>query len=259
MRSLIAFLNRMDKTRWRAALVTLGLFAGVAVILVIGKTAILRGGDDSGLMGQLQAGLLSMRDSPLGLLAVIALFCGTAFIGAPQFGLIAAAVVAFGPWRGFCYSWIATMCSMALTFWVGRWAGVETVRKYGGDTINRISHFVGKNDFLASMIVRNVPTAPFIIVNMAFGVSHARFWRYMAGAAIGVLPKTALVAFGGQAVMSALKGNVWLAVLAVVGSFGLWIPLMLLSRRRVTGEEEGDSVAAGTERTAPGPDETTPL
>ena len=36
-----------------------------------------------------------------------------AFIGAPQFILIAACVVAFGPSLGFFYSWAATVASAA--------------------------------------------------------------------------------------------------------------------------------------------------
>lgn len=228
----------MDKTAWRAVIVTAGLFAGMAAILVVGKLVVMSGESGEGVWSSVQNALLSLRDHPLGLPAVIAMFCAAAFIGAPQFGLIAAAVVAFGPVKGFLFAWIATMVSCALTFWVGRRVGVDTVRKYGGDGVNRLSKFIGKNDFMASMIVRNVPTAPFIVVNMAFGVSHARFWRFMAGAAIGVLPKTAIVAFGGQAVMAAIRGNPWTAVAAIVLAFVLWAPLMLFSRRQVDEKAE---------------------
>ncbi|ACT58179.1 TVP38/TMEM64 family protein [Hirschia baltica] len=238
MGSVLKFLNRMDKSAWRAVGVSAALFVVVAAILVFGKLVLMNGESGEGILSKVELLLVSLKDHPLGLPALILLFCTMAFIGAPQFGLIAVAVVAFGPVLGFVYAWIAAMCSMAMTFWVGRFMGVETVRKYGGDTVNRISRFVGKNDFLASMIVRNVPTAPFIIVNMAFGVSHAKFWRFWAGAGIGVIPKTALVAFGGGAVMAAIKGNPWLALLAVLGSLLIWAPLMLFARRRVTEQDD---------------------
>lgn len=250
MGSAFDFLNRMDKSAWRAVSVSAALFVGVAVILVLGRLVLLNGELGDGLLSQIQAGLLTLRDHPMGLPALILLFCAMAFLGTPQFALIAAAVVAFGPLRGFCYSWIAAMFSMALTFWVGRWMGVETVRRYGGDTINRLSRFVGKNDFFASMIVRNVPTAPFIVVNMAFGVSHASFVRYMAGAAVGIIPKTAIVAFGGQAVMSAISGHPMIAVGAVIASIIVWAPIMLFARRRVVGDEDARSDGAAPELTA---------
>lgn len=241
MRSVLSFLNRMDHSAWRAVIVSFCLFAGVAVILVVGRFFIMGGESGEGVIAQIKDGLLALRDNPLGLPAVILLFCVMAFLGAPQFGLIAAAVVAFGPMRGFAYSWIATICSLSLTFWIGRWMGVETVRRYGGDTINRLSRFVGKNDFLASMIVRNVPTAPFIVVNMAFGVSHASYWRYIGGAAIGIIPKTAIVAFGGQAVMSAVSGNPMFAVVAVLAAFAIWAPIMLIARKRVSDHSDPSS------------------
>jgi uncharacterized membrane protein YdjX (TVP38/TMEM64 family) len=116
--------------------------------------------------------------------------------------------------------------------------GVDTVRKYGGETVNRMSKFVGKNDFFASMIVRNVPTAPFIIVNMVFGVSYARYSRFIAGAAIGILPKTAIVAFAGEAVKSSLDGNPLIAALAGLAILAIWVPLMLFARRRVSSDEQ---------------------
>lgn len=232
MRGFLQFLNRMDKTAWRAVGVTLALFVGVAVVLVLGKTGAF------GTFEDFEHWLESLRASPWGLPALIAVFCLSAFIGAPQFGLIAAAVVAFGPWHGFLYSWIATLVSGAMTFWLGRMAGEGTFRKYAGETANRMSAFIGRNAFLASTIVRNVPTAPFIVVNMAFGVSRAKFSHFLTGMALGVLPKTALVAFAGQSVMAALKGSTWLAVAAaLLAAFG-WVGLMLVSRLRLRGRRD---------------------
>lgn len=238
MGPVLTFINRMDKSAWRAVGVSAGLFLVVGLILVFGKFVLMDGASGDGLLSEVQANLIDLQDNPLGLPAVIILFCVMAFLGAPQFGLIAAVVFAFGPIQGFAYSWVATICSLTLTFWVGRWMGVETVRKYGGDTVNRLARFVGKNDFFASMIVRNVPTAPFIIVNMAFGVSYAKFERYLAGAAIGIIPKTAIVAFAGEAVRSAVEGNPLIAALAGLAMIAIWVPLMLFARRRVTEQDE---------------------
>ncbi|MBB34703.1 MAG: hypothetical protein CME88_03600 [Hirschia sp.] len=227
----------MDESAWRAVLVTTCLFVGVAIILLVGKSVILSG-NEGGLIETLQAFLIDLRNSPFGMPVVVLVFCLAAFLGAPQFMLITAAVTAFGPLLGFAYAWLATTISMGLTFWVGRMAGEGTVRKYGGDIVNRFSSFVGKNDLLASAIVRNVPTAPFIIVNMAFGVSKARFWRFLIGGSLGSLPKHLLVAFGGQAVIKAIQGNMWMAAAAFAVSIFIWIPLMLFARRRVKGVED---------------------
>jgi uncharacterized membrane protein YdjX (TVP38/TMEM64 family) len=230
------FLFSMDSAAWRAILVTLALFASIAAVFLFGKTAL---GVET--ERELQRWLGGFSDSPWGLPAVIVLFTASAFIGAPQFVLIAACVVAFGPWQGFLYSWVATVISAGVTFYVGRIAGARSLDRFGGATLKRLTRFVGRNAFVGSFIIRNVPSAPFIVVNMAFGVSQARFSSFLAGCALGVLPKTGLVAFFGGSFFTAVRGDgVWTsAILAGVGA--LWLCLMLgaraLLQRRARAEE----------------------
>lgn len=219
------FLFSMDTRAWRAVLVTAALFAGVLAVFLFGKTAL---GVET--ERELQRWLGGFSDTPWGLPVVVLLFTAAAFVGAPQFILIAACVVAFGPWVGFLYSWIATVVSAAVTFGVGRAMGARSLERFGGATLNRLSKFVGRNAFVGSFIIRNVPSAPFIVVNMAFGVSGARFASFLAGCALGVLPKTALVAFFGGSFFTAVRGDgVWTsAILAGVGA--AWLCLMLAAR-----------------------------
>lgn len=240
MKKLLAFLNNMDARAWRTVWVSLALLVGVGVMIVVGKTGLIEVNKDIEiLLGHLRAG-------PWALPAVIALFCVTAYFAAPQFVLIGACVVAFGPVNGFFYSWTGTIVSGALTFYTGRLAGSGFVRRYGGDTMNRMSRFIGRNDFLASLIVRNVPTAPFIVVNMAFGASHAKFWRYLAGLAIGSIPKTLIVALLGQSVLSAMGGGLMLAVGVVIAVIGIWITVALAARKAVRADAPAAEPAAQT-------------
>ncbi len=221
------FLNRLDTTAWRAVLVTLGLFGGVITIFLLGKTGVF------GNFESVQTLLESLRGSPWGLPVVIAVFCLAAFLGIPQFGLIAATVVAFGPLQGLGHAWLATLVSGSVTFWTGRLAGEQTFRAYAGGGANRMSEFIGRNGFVASMLVRVVPTAPFVVVNMAFGVSHTKYLHFIAGLAIGIIPKTALVAFAGQSLFAVMKGSPLIALLAGLGAAVAWILVMLVARRSV--------------------------
>lgn len=227
MSRVTQFINRMDATAWRAVGVTVALFAVVVLVLLLGKTGVF------GTFSEFERNLEALRGSVWGLPAVIAVFCLAAFIGAPQFGLIAAAVVAFGPNLGFLYSWVATLVSGSLNFWLGRFAGEGTFRRYAGQTANRLSEFIGRNAFVASAVVRNVPTAPFIVVNMAFGVSQAKYLHFLGGMALGVLPKLAIVSFFGGSVIAAMSGSPWVAIgAAIIAALG-WIGLMLFARLRV--------------------------
>lgn len=233
MSLLPRFLTRMDASAQRSIFVTLGLFALVAAIFLIGKTS---GGLN---LEALRQSIDDLSGGPAAPLILIAVFCVAAFLGAPQFGLIAMAVAVFGPWQGMAYAWLATMVSGAVTFWTGRLAGEEVFRRYAGNMANRLSSFIGRNALTASAVVRNVPTGPFLIVNMAFGISEAKFLHYWIGMAIGILPKIALVAFAGQSLMAALRGSPWMAVLAALTAGGIWIAIMLYARRRVrSGQNE---------------------
>ena len=150
------------------------------------------------------------------------MFTLTAYVGAPQIVLIGACVVAFGPEQGFWYSWVATIVSGAATYFTGRLTSAETQRRFGGATGGRFTRFMGKNGFLASLIVRFLPTAPFVVVNMAFGAARVSFWAYIGGLALGVLPKTAIVAFAGDGILDALEGRLGSAALMGVLAIVVW-------------------------------------
>jgi len=232
MRRVVDFLLNMEARRWRTLAVTLLLLGGIVALFALGKTQLALGAED-----RLEDWLAGDRVGPWGLAAAVVVFTLSAFIGVPQFLLIAACVVAFGPWFGFLYSWIATIASAAVTYWLGRGPTARTLERYGGGTVERIRRFVGRNAFSASFIIRNVPSAPFIVVNMAFGAVRASFPAYLAGCALGVLPKTALVAFFGGSFMAAVSGDgVWTSViLAAVAA--VWLLLMLAVREWVKRRE----------------------
>jgi uncharacterized membrane protein YdjX (TVP38/TMEM64 family) len=166
-----------------------------------------------------------------GLPATILVFTLTAYVGAPQIVLIGACVVAFGPEQGFWFAWIATIFSGAATYFTGRFASRATQRRFGGATGGRFTRFMGKNGFLASLIVRFVPTAPFVVVNVAFGAARVSFWAFIGGLALGVLPKTAIVAFAGDGIMDALEGRLGSAALMGVLAIALWFFGVVLVRR----------------------------
>jgi len=228
MSKLGAFLNNMDARAWRTIWVSLALLGAVVVVAVIGAV--------TGIGDHLDQQLMGLRNGPWGLPMTVLLFIVTSFLAAPQFVLFAAAVVAFGPWLGCAYAMIGTIVAAWIHFIIGRFGGAKLVERYGGNTINRLSRFIGRNDFLASLIVRSVPTAPAVIVNMAFGASQANFWRYTAGVIVGSIPKILIVALLGQSVLSAMGGGIALAVGGVITVVAIWISVALAARRAVNEE-----------------------
>lgn len=222
------FVNNMDERAWRALAVTLVLFVVVGAMLVIGR---LFYGDQ--IEAFIDYWLGGAERAHWGLPATILIFVLTAYVGAPQIVLIGACVVAFGPETGFWYAWIATIASGATTYFTGMLSSAATTKRFGGATGGRFTRFMGKNGFLASLIVRFVPTAPFIVVNMAFGAARVNFWAFLSGLALGVLPKTALVAFAGDGIMDALEGKLGSAAVTGALAIALWFIGVLIVRRFV--------------------------
>ena len=231
MRKLFAFITNMDRQAWRTLAVSFVLFGGVGVVFLFGAQVL-------GFNGEATVERwLGATSGPWALPAAVGAFALLAFIGVPQFVLIAAAVVAFGAWTGFAYSWIGTMVSSLVGFYLGRFAGARALQTLSGESMTRFMDMVGRNGFLASLIVRLVPSAPFIVVNMAAGVTPMRVFDFAAGTALGIVPKIALTAFAGSSIVQALKGGgvhhiAWLVAMVVV-----WIAVGWYARRWLKSRE----------------------
>ncbi len=225
MRRLFAFLSNLDAQAWRTLAVSFVLFGGVGVVFFFG--AQLLGFDGERTL----EGWLGAARGPWSLPVAVAAFAALAFIGTPQIVLIAAAVVAFGPQAGALYSWIGTMASALVGFYLGRAAGAKTLDRFSGPAVQRFMRLVGENGFLASLIVRLVPSAPFIVVNMAAGVTPMRALHFIAGTGIGIVPKIVLTAYAGASIVQLMKGEIsghWLELAAIAA---LWLAIGWFARR----------------------------
>jgi uncharacterized membrane protein YdjX (TVP38/TMEM64 family) len=236
MKPLINFILNMDARAWRTVAVSFVLFGGVGLVFLFG--APLMGMDGEAAV----EGWLGSVHGIWGLPVAVGAFALLAFLGVPQFALIAAAVVAFGPWLGMAYSWIGTLVSAQVGFWVGRMFGGRLLRDVGGEGVNRFMRMISQNGFLASLIVRLVPSAPFIVVNMAAGVTPMRMRDFSAGTALGIIPKIVLTAFAGNSIVQGLKGQGGVAnyvTLALV--VAAWIAVGWYARRWLKAREDAAS------------------
>lgn len=213
MRRLLQFLSNMDAKAWRTLVVSFVLFGGVGLVFLFGAQVL-------GFNGEATVERwLGAASGPWSLPVAVAAFAILAFVGVPQIMLIAAAVVAFGPTLGMAYSWVGTMVSSLVGFYLGRMAGARALERFSGAGVKRFMDLIGRNGFFASLIVRLAPSAPFIVVNMAAGVTPMRVVDFTLGTAIGIVPKIVLTAFAGNSIVRVLKGEIgkdalWLVVIA---------------------------------------------
>jgi uncharacterized membrane protein YdjX (TVP38/TMEM64 family) len=234
MRRLFAFLSNMDAQAWRTLAISFVLLGGVGLVFVFGAQLL---GIDS---ERTLEGWLGAARGPWALPTAVAAFAALAFVGTPQIVLIAAAVVAFGPLAGGIYSWIGTMVSALVGFYIGRAAGARVLERFSGGGVRRFMSLVGRNGFLASLIVRLVPSAPFIVVNMAAGVTPMRARDFVAGTGLGIVPKIALTAFAGASIVQLLRGEIGRHGLVLAAVAALWLALGWYARRWLVRSEKED-------------------
>jgi uncharacterized membrane protein YdjX (TVP38/TMEM64 family) len=232
MRRLFQVLSNMDAQAWRTLLISFVLFGGVGLVFVFGAPVLGLGGEATVQQW------LGAASGPWALPVAVLAFGVLAFVGVPQIMLIAAAVVAFGPVTGFAYSWIGTMVSSLVGFYLGRAAGAATLERFSGEGVRRFMELVGRNGFFASFIVRLVPSAPFIVVNMAAGVTPMRVVDFALGTALGIVPKIVLTAFAGNSIVRLMKGEIgrdalWLVAVAVA-----WVAIGLVARAWLRSREK---------------------
>lgn len=232
MRALFQFLMNMDARAWRAVAVSFVLFGGVGLVFLFG--APLLGISGEGAVEQWMGAAHGVWALPM----AVGAFAILAFVGVPQFVLIAAAVVAFGPWTGMTYSWIGTMVSASIGFVLGRQFGARLLRDFAGKGVARFMKLIGRNGFTASLIVRLVPSAPFIVVNMAAGVTPMRFRDFAGGTAIGIIPKIGLTAFAGSSIVQAMRGGGVQHVVVPILACAIWIGAAWYARKWLQSRED---------------------
>jgi len=201
-----------------------------APIILVGLAKVLFDIDQSELFALLQ----SLSDSPWAIPITIALFCALAFIGAPQWMLITGTVLAFGVWEGGALSWVGSLTSASLGFGIGHKLGADRLQRVDASLVQKLTAAVQKNGFMTSLVVRLVPTGPAILVNLAAGVSRMKFQHFVAGTAIGIIPKILVICLISRGLISGLSGSlmaIFFAGLAVVAIVLSWVARKHLETR----------------------------
>jgi len=213
----------MDQKALRAALALIVMFA-LALGLIVFARAYLAVNEEG-----LSSLLFAVKASPFSLPIIALIFTAAAFLGIPQWVLIAATVIAFGPVQGGLYAWLSTMVSASTNFWIARRLGAQKLEAVPGEFLERMVRMVRQNGLLASFAVRLVPTGPFVLVNMAAGVSGLGFGAFILGTGAGIIPKILVVALLAQGVLTQQQGKAVMAF-SILGLV-LVLGAMFLARR----------------------------
>jgi phosphatidylserine/phosphatidylglycerophosphate/cardiolipin synthase-like enzyme/uncharacterized membrane protein YdjX (TVP38/TMEM64 family) len=130
-----------------------------------------------------------------------------------------AAVVTFGPWEGLVYAMAGVLLAAIVGYALGRNVNRNRVRRIAGPKLNRIAQVMHHRGIIAVALVRFVPIAPYLVVNVVMGAMRVKFSHYLAGTFIGMLPGSLAATVLSDQVATALKDpshiNGWLIAAAV--------------------------------------------
>jgi uncharacterized membrane protein YdjX (TVP38/TMEM64 family) len=122
----------------------------------------------------------------------------------------------FAPGWGTLYALSGCLLNALVTYLIGSRLGKQTVRKLGGRRLNRLSRQMAQRGVLSVAIIRNIPAAPFTIVNMIAGASHLKLKDYMIGTAIGMLPGILAITIFADRLLHTIQNPGWVNVLIAV-------------------------------------------
>nr|WP_217344547.1 VTT domain-containing protein [Noviherbaspirillum sp. L7-7A]MBV0878706.1 VTT domain-containing protein [Noviherbaspirillum sp. L7-7A] len=139
-------------------------------------------------LASLVAAARALEAMPFTPLVAVAAFALAGVLMVPVTLLIAVTGMVFGPAYGALYAIAGSTLSAALGYGLGWWAGRDAVRSLLGERINRLSKRIARRGILAVMVVRVLPVAPFVAINVVAGASHISLRDFLVGTVLGMTP-----------------------------------------------------------------------
>ncbi|MFO7911697.1 MAG: VTT domain-containing protein [Desulfotignum sp.] len=129
-----------------------------------------------------------IRSHPMSFVIVMAVYAAGGFLMVPVTLLVGVTAMVYDPVWAVLYALSGCLLSALSTFLAGAVAGKQMVRKVAGKKLNQISRQMAKKGILTVAVIRNIPVAPFTVINLIAGASHIRLKDYLLGTALGMLP-----------------------------------------------------------------------
>jgi uncharacterized membrane protein YdjX (TVP38/TMEM64 family) len=188
----------------------------------------------------------ALLDMPLGPVLVLGGYVLAVLLAMPVGVLITVGVLVFGPWPGMAYALAGMVCGSMASYGVGLLAGADVVDRWSQQgRIHALAMVLKRRGLWAIVLVRAVPVAPFVLINMTAGAFRVRFRDFVLGTALGLAPGTVIISLFMDRLTAALAdpGAVTYGVLAVLalGIVGLLFWLRQVVRRetaKLASEEQ---------------------
>lgn len=127
---------------------------------------------------------------PLGPLAIIGGYVLMVLMAVPVFALITVGTLVFGPWPGMAYSLLGMVAGATVAYGFGRFTGAQGLDRLAHGRLRLLDAHLKQRGLVTMALVRFMPVAPFMVVNLAAGALRVRLRDYVAGTFFGLMPGT---------------------------------------------------------------------
>ena len=173
-----------------------------------------------------------IRGNPITFLGILGAYVIGGLIMIPITLLIGVTAMVFAPAWGALYALSGCLLNAWVTYLIGSGLGKQTIRKLAGQRLNRLSRQMAKQGILTVAIIRNIPVAPFTIVNMIAGASHIKLKDFMIGTALGMLPGILAITIFTDRLLHTIQNPDWInALIAAALATALILGSMWIKKR----------------------------
>jgi uncharacterized membrane protein YdjX (TVP38/TMEM64 family) len=195
---------RASPTSRRDAVLRLGILAGLVVAAGLAWWQL--GPTDVESLRGFARRVRMMREEHWVAPSFVLLYTVVAALGLPITPLTLAAGVIFGARLGATLSWTATILGAAGGYLLARGIGATAVRTLAGERAQKIEEISEATGFLTLLRLQLIPVIPLGALNVACGVARVPFWRYVAAAAVGVIPGSVIYSYFADQVIAGAAG-----------------------------------------------------
>ncbi len=206
----------VEQTRKRPLLVAAGILAIVGALFLLWRYTPLA----SVVTAENVIGVAErFADNWWAPLLIVLAYTPASMVMFPRPLLTMAAVIVFGPIEGFAYAMIGVVLAGVAGYAIGRLVHRDTVRRVAGPRLNRLTGVLQRRGLIAVTLVRLVPIAPYLVVNLVMGAMRIRLHHFILGTFLGMLPgglaATVLSDQIAAALINPARLNPWLIAAAV--------------------------------------------
>ena len=153
-----------------------------------------------------------------GPIVVVAIMAFRPFLLLPTWLVLFACGMLFGPWLGTLYGSIGGLLGGALIFGMARAFGRDAVQARIGGALRVFDDLLARRGWSWLALYTAVPITPLTAVFASAGVSRMSLWSFCAGIGIGLVPRSGVLTFVGEAAVERSVTSIGIAAAAVAAA-----------------------------------------